>query len=319
MVSRHLVDPELLPLLEQFPAFDLSPELLPQIRGMNLAPSDAAPPAGVEVSEQHIPGPAGAPPVRLLLYTPTAVTPSRPAVLHMHPGGFVFGAPEMSDMRNRRLALDLDCLVVSVDYRLAPETRFPGAVEDCYAALLWLQANAAGLGADPGRFAVLGESAGGGLAAALSLLARDRGEVRIGYQSLIYPMLDDRTAIAPDRNPYTGGFVWTAASNKFGWSALLGEPPGARHVPPYAAAARAEDLSGLPPAFIAVGALDLFLEENIEYGRRLLRAGVPAELHIYPGAFHGFDRAGAAQISRTFMRDWQDALRRHFAGGVTAG
>ena len=158
----------------------------------------------------------------------------------------------------------------------------------------------------------MGESAGGGLAAALALLARDRGEYPIAFQLLDAPMIDDRTCVRPP-HPVAGEFVFTPASNRFGWRCLLGEEPGGDGVSPYAAAARAEDLSGLPPAFIATGALDLFLDENLDYAARLARAGVPIELHVYPGAPHGYALAGSAQVTRTATRDKLDALRRAFA------
>jgi acetyl esterase/lipase len=205
---------------------------------------------------------------------------------------------------------EIGCVVVSVDYRLAPDTPHPGPVEDCYAALRWFHANAAALGVDSGRIAIGGESAGGGLAAALALLARDRAEVPVVFQLLIYPMLDDRTVISPEPHPFAGEFIWTAQSNRFGWRALLGQEPGSPGVSPYAAAARAENLAGLPPAFVSVGALDLFLDENIAYAQRLLRAGVPSELHVYPGAYHGFDLAFEADVTRRFRRDSLQALKR---------
>jgi acetyl esterase/lipase len=204
----------------------------------------------------------------------------------------------------------LGCVVVAPDYRLAPETIFPGAVEDCYAALKWLYANAAELGGDRDRIAIGGESAGGGLTAALALLARDRGEVPIIHQQLIYPMLDDRSPSST--HPYTGEFGWTRERNRFGWAALLGHAPGGPDTSPYAAAARAETLAGLPPTFIGVGSLDLFLEENVAYAMRLTEAGVPVELHVYPGAFHGSDLVSAARLTQKHARDQVEALRAAF-------
>ncbi len=206
----------------------------------------------------------------------------------------------------------MNCAVFSVDYRLAPETPYPGPVEDCYAALKWLHGNAAMLQVDSDRIGVKGESAGGGLAAALALLARDRGEVTLRHQHLIYPMIDDRTsADGAEVHPFVGEYVWTPELNRFGWTSLLGTSPGGPAVSPYAAAARAENLTGLPPAFISVGALDLFLEEDLEYARRLARAGVPVELHVYPGAFHAFDMAPqSARVAVDAARDSREALRR---------
>ncbi len=314
MSTRHLVDPELLPGLEMMPAFNLTVEALPQMRAtmeeMRRLQFAALPPSSVRVAERVIPGPAGSPDVRVLIYTPPGLPGPKAAYLHIHGGGYVMGTADMSDPQNKALAEDVGCVVVSVDYRLAPETPHPGPLEDCYAALKWLYANAVELDVDPGRIAVGGESAGGGLAAALALLARDRGEVPIVFQRLIYPMIDDRTVTISTRHPFTGEFVWTAAANRFGWESLLGQEPGAVDVSPYAAAARAERLEDLPPTFISTGALDIFLDEDVDYAQRLLRAGVPTELHVYPGAYHGFNVVPTADVTRRFARDAQEALKR---------
>jgi triacylglycerol lipase len=164
----------------------------------------------------------------------------------------------------------------------------------------------------------MGESAGGGLAAGLALLARDRGEHQLAFQHLIYPMIDDRTCTADDPHPFAGEFVWTPSANRFGWTSLLGHEPGRAGVSPYAAAARAEDLSRLPPTYIATGALDLFVEENFEYARRLIRAGVPTELHVYPGAFHGFQWAAQSEVAMAAARDTRAALVRALVGSFAA-
>ena len=320
--TRRLVAPELLPVLDVLPSFDFNEEVLRAIRaGAPMAEQMKPPPLSPEqqavaCEQRFIPGPPGAPDVRVLVYTPTRkneVRP-RPAYLHVHGGGYVLGNPELNDGSNRSLAAELDCVVVSVDYRLAPETRYPGALEDCYTALIWLHAQAEPLGIDRTRIAIAGESAGGGHAAALALLARSRGEVQICLQLLDSAMLDDRSGSTSDPHPYCGEFVWTRNSNRVGWRSLLAVEPGGPDVPADAVPARAADLSGLPPAFIVVGALDLFLEENIEYARRLIRVGVPTELHVIPGAFHGFSVAGgdAPQV-RTCMRLRQDALARAWA------
>jgi acetyl esterase/lipase len=202
------------------------------------------------------------------------------------------------------------CVVASVEYRLAPEHPFPAPVEDCYAALKWLSARSAELGVNRSRIAVGGASAGGGLAAGLALLTRDRAEVEVTFQLLIYPMIDDRN-VAPASETVPDTFVWTRENNRMGWRAYLGREPGGADVSPYAAAARATDLTGLPPAYIPVGDLDLFLDENITYAQRLLAAGVPTELHVYPGAFHGFNGfVPSAEISRRFNADRDSALKR---------
>jgi acetyl esterase/lipase len=313
MDTKHLVDPELLTGLEYMPAFDLSVEMLPQMRGMMVEmlkqQRAAAPPSDITVEERHIPGPEGAPDVRVLIFTPPNAEGLKPGYLHIHGGGYVMGSPEMFDMQSKAVVREIGCVTCSVDYRLSPDTAHPGPVEDCYAALKWFHVNAEALGVDPNRIAIGGESAGGGLSAALGLLARDRGEVPVIFQLLIYPMIDDRT-VTRDPHPVAGEFVWNAASNRFGWKSLLGQEPGGPDVSPYAAASRAENLAGLPPTFISVGALDIFLDENIDYAKRLLHAGVPTELHVYPGAYHGFDIAIEADVTKRFRRDSVQALKR---------
>jgi triacylglycerol lipase len=318
--TRKLVAPELLPTLDAFPQLDFTSTPLGVIRaGLDAIAALQPPPLApalqaVRCEERLVPSLGGAPDVRLLLYTPAAeaATP-RPAYLQIHAGGYVIGTPELDDAANRSTAAELGCVVASVDYRLAPETRFPGALEDCYAALKWLHDEADALGVDRDRIAVGGESAGAGLAAALAIHARDRGEAPIRLQLLDSPMIDDRTGSTADPHPHCGAFMWTAASNRFGWEALLGMKPGGPATPYGAAPAHVEDLSGLPPAFILVGALDLFLEESLEYARRLTRAGVSTELHAIPGAFHGFALAGddAPQVAM-MHRLRRDALGRAF-------
>ncbi|MET0365527.1 MAG: alpha/beta hydrolase [Sphingobium sp.] len=320
--TRHLVAPELLGGIDMFPVMEVNDDLIRQIR---LAPqnltrivSDAPLPpelAAVRCTERHIPGPDGAPDVRIVHYEP-AVTPSgkSPAILDIHGGGYVMGMPEASDRSHRAAVHTLGCAVVAVAYRLAPETRWPGAVEDCYAALRWMHDNAELLGIDRDRIAVTGSSAGGGHAASLTMLARDRGDYAICFQYLHAPMLDDRTGSSRPAPANSGEFIWTPASNRYGWGALLGMEPGGADVPQGAVPARAEDLSGLPPTLIIVGALDLFVGEDIDYARRLLDAGVPTELYVIPGAYHGFGLAGdtAPQVAQT-TRLSREALARAFA------
>ncbi|HET8843485.1 MAG TPA: alpha/beta hydrolase [Ktedonobacteraceae bacterium] len=311
--SKHLVDPEILPLLDLLPGLDLSAETLAQTR---IALKELVFPIpefpNVVVSERKIMGPQDAPDVRILLYTPKNITEAVPALLWIHGGGYVIGTAEQSDLQLKTIVSSLNCVAVAVDYRLAPETPHPGPVEDCYAALKWLHANANDLGVDSKRIAIGGDSAGGGLAAGLGLLNRDRGEVPLIYQLLIYPMLDDRTVTSADPHPYAGEYVWRPGANRFGWASLLGQEPGSPGVSPYASAARAENLEGLPPTFIGVGTLDLFLEEDMEYARRLIRAGVPTELHVYPGAFHAFPMVESAKVSQAHNRDYLSALGRAF-------
>ncbi|MFT3965541.1 MAG: alpha/beta hydrolase [Sphingobium sp.] len=320
--SRHLVAPELLAGLAVLPDLDLSDDYIASLRqgtgALGRIPRPPLPPEleAVECRELHVPGPDGAPDVRILLYLPDE-TPSalRPALLHIHGGGYVMGNPEINDASNRAHARNQGCVVVSVDYRLAPETRWPGPLEDCYAALRWLAGEADALGVDRNRIAIAGESAGGGHAAALSQLARDRGEFPICFLLLDSPMLDDRTGSSSEPHPYTGEFVWTPERNRYGWGALLGSEPGSDDIPDGAVPARAANLADLPATCITIGALDLFLEESLDYVRRLSRAGVPVELHVLPGAYHGYGIAGetAPQIARNAgLR--RDALRRAFQG-----
>lgn len=308
-----LVAPELRAALEFFPKIDFSngvEAFRGDIFGVGRPP---LPPELEEVrrEERMVPGYPGDPDVRVLLYTPPGSAAGlRPAVLDIHGGGFVLGDADMNDAANRALVLQLGCVIVSVDYRLAPETVWPGALHDCHAALTWLHDNAAALGVDPARIAISGGSAGGGHAAALAIHARDKGGPPICFQLLDFPMLDDRTCTAADPHPHCGDFGWTAEMNHFGWRALLGTEPGGADVPEAAVPARVSDLSGLPPAYMMVGALDLFLEEDLEYARRLTRARVPVELHVVPGAYHGFGLAQDAPQTRQTARLRLEALAR---------
>lgn len=315
MDTRHLVDPTLLPGLDMFPPMTLSGGGLGVIRqaSMEVFSSMPVPPhEDVEIREVFVPGPVGASEVRVLVYLPRRASGRVPVVLNVHGGGYVMGAPEMMKAAHIGLVWSVGCAVVSVDYRLAPEHPAPAGVEDCYAALRWIFAQADALGFDTARVALNGQSAGGGMSAALALLARDRGEFPIVFQQLNAPMLDDRTCVRSDPHPCTGEFVWTAEQNLFGWSSLLGHAPGLPGVSPYASPARAEDLSGLPATYISVGALDLFLEENLEYARRLTRAGVSVELHVIPGAYHGAEIIRDAAPNRAQAALGEAALKRAF-------
>ena len=262
----------------------------------------SAPPKveGLVIEDIDVPG------VSLRLYRPKDATAAMPAYLWMHGGGFLIGQPEQDEANNIALALELKLVVAGVRYRLAPKHPAPAAVEDAYAALKWLAAEAPRLGIDPARIAIGGASAGGGLAATLALVAHDRGEVRPAFQLLVYPMLDDRTATRTDVETKNVR-VWTPAINHYAWSAYLGHPPGQASANPYAAAARREDLRGLPPAWIGVGTLDLFHDEDVTYAKRLEASGVPCELHLVPGAFHGFDAVfRKAGVTKAF---WSEQVR----------
>ncbi|WP_298692795.1 alpha/beta hydrolase [uncultured Sphingomonas sp.] len=317
-MSRHLIDPELAAGRQEPLSGDLTAETLPAYRAMLIAIVAAIPKPtseamrAVGVDDRRVPGPDGAPDVRVLIYTPgNRGAAALPAILHIHGGGFVSGSADMSDPNSRAYAAEMDCVVVSVDYRLAPETPFPGPVEDCHAALLWLQGAAPELGVDPARIVVAGESAGAGLVAGMVLLARDRGTAMPAFQYLAEPMLDDRSVDSD--HPHVGQVGWTRAHNRFGWASMLSDRKGA--VSPYASPARADDLSGLPPTYIHVGAIDLFLEESLDYARRLTRAGVPVELHVWPGAFHAFGTIDA-HVTREARRVSRTALRRALHGAA---
>jgi len=317
MSTIELVDPELREALAQWPQVPLTAETLSQRRADLVAGPNAIPKPDlpdIVTSEIYVESAFGAQPIRVLTYRPVRSDSPLPVILHIHGGGFVMGAPEMKDVENRLFASELKCAIYSVDHRLAPEAPHPGPVEDIYSVFLWLHANASQLGLDPARIGIKGESGGGGFAAGAALYARDRQGPKFAFQHLIYPMIDDRSAVRKDLHPCVGEFVWTQENNYFGWRSLLGAEPGSAGVSPYAAAARAADVSGLPPTYISVGGLDLFLEENLTYADRLSRAGVPVEFHLYPRAPHGFYRAPNARVTKQAERDTREALR-HFLHG----
>ena len=273
----------------------------------------ALPPDEVERTEQTIPGSAGSVPVRVLVYKPRGATGPLPAYLNIHGGGLVAGLPEQDEVANRRLAAALGCVVVSPEYRLAPETPFPGPLDDCRSAFDWLVQQATELDVDPQRIALGGSSAGGCLAAGLALQLRDLGGVQPAFLYLVFPMLDDRTGSTRDPSAFAGEFIWTAAQNRFGWTAYLNADPGGEGVSPYASPARAISLAGLPPTWIGCGALDLFIDENLEFTRRLIADGVSTELHVYPGAYHAFQWVAQAQVTQAYVRDSLNAFRRAFS------
>jgi len=269
--------------------------------------------AAPAVQKRSVPKAAGNPDVTIYIINARPGA-QRPVIVNAHGGGFVLGDARGGIPGLQRVAAELNCVVVTVDYRLAPETNFAGSIEDNYAALRWTYRNAATLGADPKRIAVMGGSAGGGHAALLALTARDRGEVPLVAQVLIYPMLNDRTGMTRTPAAPIGTIVWTAEHNRFGWQSFLGQAPGTAQVPARAVPARYTDLRGLPPTFIGVGGLDLFVDEDIEYARRLVDVGVPTELVVVPGAFHGFEAiVPEAAVSRRFKASVTNALKTAFA------
>ncbi|WP_104434820.1 alpha/beta hydrolase [Kineococcus xinjiangensis] len=259
------------------------------------------------------------PGVSVFVHGRTASAERKPALLWIHGGGLVIGNARLDEGFCSRVAEELGAVVASVEYRLAPDHPFPVPLEDCYAALRWLAQQPH---VDAERIAIGGASAGGGLAAALALLARERGEVHPAFQLLVYPMLDDRTTLRTDVDENRLR-MWNQDSNRLGWQSYLGpyrrpgQPDG---VPELAAPARAEDLSGLPPAWIGVGTHDLFHDEDVDYAQRLRDAGVECEVHVVPGAYHGFDAIEQrAAVSQEFTRRQVEALARALGKAGAAG
>lgn len=254
---------------------------------MRLMPTPQKP-EDILIENVFIPGQDGHTKIRLRIYKPKSVTTLTPVLIWLHGGGYVMGKPEMDDNSCADYVRQLGMTVVSVDYRYAPKHPFPAGLDDCYSALKWIVSHAQKLNIDPDRIAVGGNSAGSGLAAALAQLAYDRKEIDIAFQLLIYPMLDDRTVLRTDIDD-SSNVTWSHENNRFGWESYLGQECGADNVPAYSVPARRTDLSGLPPAWIGVGTLDIFHDEDVEYAERLKQANVKCEAEIVPGAFHGFD------------------------------
>jgi acetyl esterase/lipase len=295
-------DPDLRRIAAMLPRGGNGRRILPLMRRLEPLMERRSPPEGV-VSQSD-----GSVSVRLHLPPKPASAPY-PAVLWIHGGGFVMGSPAQDDAVCQVFAQKLGALVAAVRYRRAPEHQFPAALQDCHDGLEWL-ANRDDV--DPGRIAIGGASAGGGLAAALALLARERAVVTPRLQLLSYPMLDDRTVLRTDLDERYFR-LWSNEANRFGWTSYLGREPGTPGVSPLAAPAREENLSGLPPAWIGVGTLDLFFDEDLAYAKRLRTAGVPCEVHVVEGAFHGFDSvAPKARLTRTFRIEQVQALASAF-------
>ena len=310
MTTRHLVDPSLLPLLDLMPSRAFTTEALPQIRIESEARFAFLGEPALQPEVKVIEGPGG--PLEIYWYDPSPGTASRPALLHVHGGGMIIGSARSMQHGPAGMAAALGMPVASVEYRLAPEHPFPAPQQDCLAALHWLAGNAKALGVDPDRIGITGESAGGGLAAATALIARDTDGPKLAGQFLTYPMLDHRTGgpDCPYRNPMTGEFVWTRPSNVFGWAALRGDYEASDARKGWFSPALADDLRGLPPTWIGTGSLDLFLDENLEYARRLTAVGVPVELHSYPGAVHAFNAVPDSHLAKSYSRDLLSAIVR---------
>jgi acetyl esterase/lipase len=309
------IDPEILAVLDLVPRLDLTDIPVARRERAELAAraaSDYVAPPSVRTADRRIPGwPDGEPDVVVRVHEPGAVAASdRPALLWVHGGGHVLGAAWQDDPMLQDLVARTGCVAVAVEWRRAPEDPYPAAVHDGYAALRWMSASA---GLDSTRLVIGGASSGGGVAAGVALLARDRGDVLLAGQVLVYPMLDDRE-VTPSSREVRDPRLWNLESNRLGWAAYLSGIDG-REVPAYAAPARATDVAGLPPTWLATGELDLFRDEDIAYASRLLTAGVPTELHVYPGAVHGFDLfAPDAAVTRRYRRERDEALDRFVRG-----
>jgi acetyl esterase/lipase len=303
----ELLDPDVAKAVQALPFESLTDEQVAMIRSVELPRVVSG---DVETTDHTLPG---EPAVGVRVHRPKGAGGALPCVYSIHGGGYVIGTYSMDDALFNQLCPALGLIGVSVEYRLAPEAPYPGPLEDCYRGLLWTFEHAGELGIDPSRLGIRGISAGGGLAAGLALLVRDRAEVQLAFQLLDCPMLDDRQDTFSSRQQ--GLPVWSQESNTYGWRAYLGDVYGTDEIPYTAAPARAEDLSGLPPAYVSVGTVDGFLDEDVDYAMRLNHAGVPTELHVYPGACHGYQMAVDSEIARQSQRDAQDWLRRQIRVG----
>jgi len=301
--ARELLDPEFAPLVGLLPD-DISLDLVTALRETPFPVPELS--DAVARTEHSVPG---EPAVPVRVHRPKHAEGLLPCMYSIHGGGYIIGSYDMDDALFDRVGPKVGLLGVSVEYRLAPETPYPGPLEDCYRGLKWVYENANELGVDSSCIGVAGVSAGGGLAAALALLARDRGEVPLRFQLLDCPMLDDRQHTWSSR--LDGLEVWSKSANALGWRSYLGELYGRADVPYCAAPGRATDLSGLPPAFVSVGGADGFLVEDVDYAARLMEAGVPTELHVYPGAPHGYALVPDSAVARQSRHDVDGWLARH--------
>jgi acetyl esterase/lipase len=311
--TAYALDPELAAVLPMMPVVGVHDLPAARVGFAELMAGMPAPDTtGVLIEDRTVPGHDGDPEVPIRVYRPER--PTAPAAVYdVHGGGFILGDLRTDHARNVELARELGVVVVSVDYRLAPETPFPGPLHDVYAGLVWLAEHADELGVDPRRIALHGQSAGGGLCAGLALLARDRGGPHIAFQYLGIPELDDRLT-TPSMTAFTDTPVWNRPNAVVSWNAYLGEGvPGTDGVSPYAAPARATDLAGLPPAYVSVMHFDPLRDEGIAYALAMLAAGVTVELHLFPGTFHGSTLAQHAAISRREITEGMAVLRQALA------
>ena len=308
-----MIDPELAAFVDAMPVFDLGDAEAARagFEAMLVSMARELPEAeALEIDDRMIPGWPGEPDVKVRVYRPKAVAgPTVPGLLMIHGGGFIVGSIETEHIGATVTAADLGAVVVSVDYRLSPEHHYPAAVHDCYAALTFLHAQADALGVDTSRVAVMGASAGGGLAAATALLARDQGGPPLCFQMLHIPELDDRLE-TPSMRTFVDSPVWNRPLAVQSWQAYLGDLSGSAEVPVYAAPARATDLRGLPPAYVSTAENDPLRDEGIAYALALLHAGVSVELHQFPGTFHGSALVMSAGVSQRAQRESASVLRR---------
>ena len=287
---------------------------------MRLAPAPKTP-EDIRIENVFIPGQADRTKIRLRVYKPKSVSAPTPVLIWFHGGGYVMGNPEMDDRSCADYVRALGIVVVSVDYRCAPKHPFPAGLDDSYSALKWVVSHAQQLGVDAKRIAIGGNSAGGGLAAALAQLAHDRQEVKPVFQLLVYPMLDDRTVLRAEIDD-SQNITWNQKSNRFGWESYLGKECGAEDVPAYSVPARRANLSGLPPTWIGVGSLDIFHDEDSAYAQRLKECGIDCEIEVIPGAFHGFDVFDPQlALVQNFRKAQIAALKKYlsFPSSTTAG
>jgi acetyl esterase/lipase len=304
----YAYDPELAPAVPLLPEIDISDPTVARKEAASLfdAVLQDLDLTGLTVGDHFAPQPDGAT-VRVRVYRPASSANPLPGLLYIHGGGFISGSIDSEHAAAAALADELRIVVASVDYRLAPEHPYPAALDDCSAALIWLHANSHELGVDPGRVGVYGQSAGGGLAAALTLFTRDRGGPPIRFQFLGMPELDDRLD-TPSMRAFIDTPLWNRGNAILSWRHYLGGLDG--DVPIYAAPARADDLSGLPPAYVSAMEFDPLRDEAIDYATRMLHAGVHVELHIFPGTFHGSGLIAHAAVSRRAKEEAENALRK---------
>jgi acetyl esterase/lipase len=300
------IDPEIGESLRGFPDFDFTAENLPDMRaGAVFEPQSASDIERIEMTTER----GG---VALSLLRPVDTPAESPVLYWMHGGGMVIGNRYMDDARLIEWCRWLGCVCVSVEYRLAPEAPYPGPLDDCEEGLRFIVEHAHELQIDTRRIGIGGRSAGGALAAGLALRLRAGADVRLAFQYLEYPMLDDRGLTVSSQ--LEGLPLWSRESNAFGWRSYLGDRHGTDDVPVDAVPARTTELCGLPPTFIGIGTVDCLRDESIDFAARLCLAAVPTELHVYAGAVHGFDMFADTAVARTAARDSADWLARQFGG-----